>query len=311
MKGKIAVIGSFVTDFIFKTPRRPVKGETIIGTSFELAMGGKGANQAMMAALLGADVSMIGRVGNDSFGDMQIENMKKAGVNTEFIIKDSQYGTGSSGIVLDAEGDNSIVFIPLANNAVSKEDFNNALPAVQEADAVLVQLELPLKVNLHAVVKSKKLGRRVILDPAPACALEDDFYKNSDIMTPNETEAAILSGIEVIDAESAEKAARIISSKGCPTVIITLGANGSLVLDQDKAAHYPAPKINAVDSTAAGDAFTGSLAVFLSEGRPLDEAVQLAGFCGALTASKLGAQPSLPSRSDVAAFAAKHGIDFA
>ncbi len=310
MPGKIAVVGSFVTDFIFKTPRRPVKGESIIGTGFEMAMGGKGANQAAMAAMLGAEVTMIGRVGQDSFGDMQIDNMKKMGVNTGYIARDPQNGTGCSGIVLDEEGDNSIVFIPRANNAVTREDVDRAAPALSEADAVLVQLELPLRVNLHAVVKSKKLGRRVILDPAPACAIEDGFYKNSDIMTPNETEAAILSGIEVRDAESAERAARIISSKGCPTVIITMGGGGCLSLHEDRAEHFPAPEINAIDTTAAGDAFTGSLSVFLAEGKSLRDAIIFAGLAGALTATKIGAQPSLPSRAGLAAFAAKMGIAF-
>ena len=302
MSMNIAVIGSYVTDFIFRAPRRPVKGETIIGTGFELAMGGKGANQAMMAALLGANVSMIGRVGKDQFGDQQLENMAGAGVNTDFTARDERQKTGCSGIIVDQSGDNSIVFTPGANNRMSREDIDRATPALEGADTVLLQLELPFKLNSYAIKKVHKMGKRVILDPAPACALEEHFYECADIMTPNETEAAILSGVDVADVESAEKAAREIAARGCETVIITLGENGALLLDQGQAQHFPPVAIKAVDTTAAGDAFTGSLAVFLAQGKELAEAVQLACLAGALSATKLGAQPSLPTLEEFEKF---------
>lgn len=302
MPVKIAVIGSFVTDFIFKTPRRPLKGETIVGTGFELAMGGKGANQAVMAALLGAEVTMIGRVGRDRFGDMQLENMARVGVNTDYVVRDPYENTGASGIVVDESGDNSIVFTPGANKCVVREDVDRAAPALESVDTVLLQLELPFKLNSYAIKKAKKMGKRVILDPAPACALEDHFYTNADIMTPNETEATILSGVEVSDVETAEKAARVIAKRGCGTVIVTLGDDGALLFHNGGARHFPPARVRAVDTTAAGDAFTGSFAVFLGQGKPIEEAVRLAGLAGALSATRLGAQPSLPTREEFERF---------
>jgi ribokinase len=306
MPVNIAVIGSFVTDFIFKTPRRPVKGETVVGSGFDMAMGGKGANQAVMAAHLGAHVSMIGRVGKDNFGDMQIENMKRAGVSTDFIVRDPDLGTGAGGIVVDADGDNSIVFVPNANGKVCREDVDAATAAIESCDTLLVQLELPFKVNGYAIKKAHKLGKRVILDPAPACVLEDYFYEYSSIMTPNETEAAILTGVKVVDPETAEQAARMIAKKGCETVIITMGGNGVFVLDCGQGLYVPPVPVNAVDTTAAGDAFTGSLAVFLGQGKPMGEAVKLAGIAGALCATRMGAQPSLPTRTQFEAFLASN-----
>lgn len=302
MSVNIAVVGSFVTDFIFKTPRRPVRGETVIGSGFEMAMGGKGANQAVMAALLDANVWMIGRVGADNFGDMQIENMQRVNINTDCVVRDPLEGTGCSGIVLDADGDNSIVFVPRANNAVTSDDVDNARPAMEKADTLLVQLELPINVTRHAVQRGKELGLRVILDPAPACALENFFFENADIMTPNETEAAILSGVEVTDVPTAEKAARAIAEKGCATVIVTLGGEGCLLLHEDKAEHFPPVKVDVADTTAAGDAFTGSLAVWLGQGNSMRESVRLAGLVGALSTTGIGAQPSLPAREQFDAF---------
>lgn len=307
MPVNIAVVGSFVTDFIFRAPRRPVKGETVVGLGFDMAMGGKGANQAVMAAHLGAAVSMIGRVGNDSFGDMQIQNMARAGVCTDYIVRDPDLGTGAGGIVVDPEGDNSIVFVPNANGKVCREDIDAATPAMEACDTLLVQLELPFKVNGYAIKKAHKLGKRVILDPAPACILEDYFYEYASIMTPNETEAAILTGVRVEDADSAARAARIIADKGCETVIVTLGANGAYLLHQGRGEHLPPVKVNAVDTTAAGDAFTGSLAVFLGQGLPMREAVRRAGIVGALCATRTGAQPSLPTRAQFEAFLAQTG----
>jgi ribokinase len=292
---RIAVVGSFVMDFIFETPRRPLKGESVVGKAFSLAPGGKGANQAMQAALLGAQVHIIGRIGDDVFGDQILKSLGGAGVNVDCVARDSA-GTGCSGIVLDAEGDNSIVMVPRSNMRVKPEDVAAAESIIREADMVLLQLEIPMKANERAVKIARKYNKTVIMDPAPACALEDFYYKNVSIMTPNETEARILSGIDVVDAPSAEAAAREISARGLETTIVTMGGNGALLLKGNTATYFPPVKVVVKDTTAAGDAFTGSLAVFLAEGKQIEEAVRLASAVGALSATRLGAQPSLPDR---------------
>ncbi|HOC91152.1 MAG TPA: ribokinase [bacterium] len=298
---KVAVVGSFVMDFIFETPRRPLKGESIIGKSFGMAPGGKGANQAMQAALMGAETHMIGRVGNDVFGDSILESLSRAGVNVECVIRDSA-GTGCSGVILDSEGDNSIVMVPRANMACSVSDVDAAADIIRGADVLLLQLEIPMKVNARAVKIAKKAGVRIIMDPAPACPIEDSYYKDVTIMTPNETEARILSGLDVNDVAGAEAAARELAARGLRTAIITMGGNGTLLLDAGEAIFLPPVKVDVKDTTAAGDAFTGSLAVFLSEGKPLAEAAKLAGTVGALATTKYGAQPSLPDRQALRSF---------
>ncbi len=302
---RIVVVGSFVMDFIFETPRRPLKGESIIGKSFSMAPGGKGANQAMQAALLGAQVHMVGRVGDDVFGDQILSSLSGAGVNVDHVKRDPG-GTGCSGIVLDDSGDNSIVMVPRANMLCSPDDVDAASEAIKNADLLLLQLEIPMKVNERAVKLAVKHGVPVIMDPAPACALEEFYYRNVKIMKPNETEAQILSGIDVKDVGSAEAAAREIAARGLETVIITLGGGGVLLLDGNNASHFPTVKVDVKDTTAAGDSFTGGLAVFLAEGKPVSEAVRLANYLAALSTTRLGAQPSLPSRAAFEEFLKLH-----
>ncbi|MFH1538742.1 MAG: ribokinase [bacterium] len=302
MPVSICVVGSFVMDFIFETPRRPVKGESVIGKSFHMATGGKGANQAMQAGLLGADVKMIGRVGQDMFGDMQLESLSKAGVDVSNIIRDHDNGTGVASIVLDPEGDNSIVMVPRANMACRVDDVKENASCIDEADIVLIQLEIPMKVTRQTIKMARAAGKRIILDPAPACALEDYFFENVDIMTPNETEASILSGVDVSDPATAREAALAMHDRGAKTVVVTMGEKGVLLSERDRAVHFTPYKIKAADTTAAGDAFAGALAVFLGEGNPMDKAISLAAAAGALCATKIGAQPSLPSRVELEDF---------
>jgi len=302
---KLVVVGSFVMDFIFETPRRPLKGESIIGKSFNMAPGGKGANQAMQAALLGAQVHIVGRVGDDVFGDQILKSLSGAGVNVDYVKRDPA-GTGCSGIILDECGDNSIVMVPRANMVCKTEDVDAAEEVIKQADMLMLQLEIPMRVNERTVKIARKHNIPVIMDPAPACALEDFYYKNVAIMKPNETEARILSGMDVTDIESAADAAREIACRGVKTVIITLGGNGVLLLEGDKASHFPAVKVDVIDTTAAGDSFTGSLAVFIGEGKPVGEAIRLANYVAALSTTRLGAQPSLPSRAAFEEFLKKN-----
>ncbi len=302
---KVAVVGSMVMDFIFETPRRPVKGESIVGKAFSMAPGGKGANQAMQAALLGAKVYMIGRAGDDIFGTEIINSLSRAGVDTTYIKRDPA-GTACSGVVLDSEGDNSIVMVPRANMKCDYTDVEDARPAIEDADIILLQLEIPLKVNEKVVKLARKLGKKIILDPAPACPIEDFYFENVDIMKPNETEATILTGIDVVDDESAVRAAEDIARRGVKTVMITMGGRGVLIYSYGRAAFVEPPKVNVRDTTAAGDSFTGAFAVFLCEGCSLEEAARKAVCTSAISVTRLGAQPSLPNRDEVEKFFAEH-----
>jgi len=302
---KIAVVGSFVMDFIFETEKRPVKGESVVGRSFSMAPGGKGANQAMQAALLGADVKVVGRLGEEVFGQQIIDSLNGAGVDTGYVKRDPA-GTACSGIVLDAEGDNSIVMVPRANMECRPADVDAAREVIEAADMLLLQLEIPMDVNERAVKIAKELGKKIIMDPAPARELDEFYYSNVDIMTPNETEAGYLSGVEVRDPASAREAAARLAGRGLGTVIITLGGAGTLLRDGGGEARlFPARKVDVKDTTAAGDSFTGALAVFLGEGKELGEAVRLAGLAASLSTTKLGAQPSLPDRKAFEAFCAE------
>lgn len=300
----LTVIGSFVVDLIFKTHKRPVKGETIIGDNFFMVAGGKGANQAVAAAKLGAEVYMVGRVGQDTFGDMQLESLIKSGVNVTYVIKDKTEGTGVASIVLDKEGDNSIIVIPRANMACIPEDVNAAKDIIINSDFILLQLEIPSDVNINAINIAKTFGAKIILDPAPApqVTLDTLFFETVDIMTPNEIEASKLSGINICSIDTAAEAAKKISHRGVKTVIITLGDKGCFLHTEDIIKYFPPLKVDVKDTTAAGDAFTASLAVWLSEGYHIEESVRRANITGALCTTKIGAQPSLPNREELLNF---------
>jgi len=304
MPPRITVIGSLNIDLVVQAPRMPAPGETIAGHGFHTVPGGKGANQAVAAAKLGAQVTMVGRVGDDSFGQMQRQGMEALGIGTDFLIPDEEAPTGTALIIVDAQGQNSIVVVSGANGRLTPADVEAARPAIEASDAVLLQLENPVPSVQRAAEVACELGVPVILNPAPAPRerLPAPLLRSVSYLIPNEVEATVLTGIEVTDQSSAERAAACLQAQGIETVILTLGARGALAISPQGTIRAPAFSVKAVDTTAAGDAFVAAFGVALCEGQPLAEALRFANAAGALAVTRLGAQPSLPSREEVEAF---------
>lgn len=302
-KPNVVVVGSFMMDLIVRADRMPKEGETMIGKEFQRAPGGKGANQAMAAARLGANVTMVGRVGDDLFGQDQIQSLQQAGIETSFISVDPEAPTGVGSITLDdSSGNNRIIIIPGANMRCTTEDVDRAQAALEAADVILLQLEIPLEVNRYVLQRAKELGKPVIFNPAPARPLDREILELVTILTPNETEAEALTGIEIRSVEDAEKAASRLREMGVGTVIITLGGKGSLYFDASGAKLAPTWPVEVVDTTAAGDAFNGAFAVAFAKGMPPEEALRFANAAGALTVTSMGAQPSIPTLERLEAF---------
>jgi len=299
MLPKITVVGSINMDLIVRTPRIPSPGETIIGSGFHTAPGGKGANQAVAAARLGAQVSMVGRVGKDEFASILLKNLTLANVNTQFIYQDREATTGVALIEVDDSGENSIVVASGANMRVTSLDVDAAHEAISASDLLLLQLGIPLKTILQAAVLAKRKNVTVILNPAPARKLTSELLNLVDILIPNETETALLTGLPVGSQSEIRAAASSLVTSGVKTVILTLGENGALLTQGGKSDIFPAFLVNPVDTTGAGDAFVGGFAVALAEGKSMTEAIRWGNAAGALATTRLGAQPSLPMRQDV------------
>jgi len=299
----IVVVGSSNMDLVVKTARIPVLGETILGGDFLMVPGGKGANQAVAAAKLGAHVHFVARLGDDLFGRKSLANFEQEGVDTTHVTLSEGVASGVALITVDAEGNNVIVVAPGANSVLSAEDVERAAGEIRGAGAVVAQLEVPVETVQHAVQLAQKADVPFILDPAPACPLPAELLGRVAVLTPNETEARILTGVEVCDESSARAAAERLLASGVKAVVVTMGATGFLWADAEAMAFVSAPKVNAVDATAAGDAFTGSLAVGLAQGQSLREAATFAARAAALSVTKMGAQPSMPTRQEVDAFA--------
>ncbi|HHT72377.1 MAG TPA: ribokinase [Firmicutes bacterium] len=299
---KIVVVGSLNVDLVVRTPRVPQDGETIVGKEFSRFFGGKGANQAVAACKQGAHTVMAGRVGDDLFGQDQVRSLAEQGISTEGIIIDKEHPTGIASIILDERGSNRIIVVPGANGAYTPEDVENIRPLIEEADALVVQLETPLDAVARALKVGWELGKLTVLNPAPAAELPAELFRHVSVITPNETEAALLTGVEVSDVDSARQAAEILRGKGVGQVIITLGARGVYGLSSQGEFHIPAHKVEVVDTVAAGDTFTGALAVMLGEGKSLEEAAQYANAAAAIAVTRPGAQPSVPTRAEVLAF---------
>ncbi|MDR3711917.1 MAG: ribokinase [Puia sp.] len=302
MKPIILVAGSSNTDMVVKTSVLPRPGQTVLGGQFFMNAGGKGANQAVAAARLGGAVVFVAKTGADIFGSQAIEQFKKEDIDCRYIFCDPAVASGVALITVDAAGENCIVVAPGANDRLGAADVLLAREAVLQADIVLVQLEIPLETVDALVELAVAAGKRVILNPAPARVLPDRLLKRISLITPNEKEAELLTGIPVVDADTALLAAKALSVKGIGTVIITLGKKGALVWDGRTSAVLPAPKVEAVDTTAAGDVFNGALAVALAEGRELTDAVGFANHAAALSVTKLGAQASAPGREETELF---------
>lgn len=295
----ILVVGSLNADLVVRTPRFPQPGETISGEDLQVIPGGKGANQAVAAARLGANVSILGRVGKDNFGDLLLDNLETNNVNAKHVQRDD-VSTGTAIIVVDDNGQNSIVLSAGANGKVSSSDVEHA--SFSDFSLLLLQLEIPTPTVLSATKLAKENGVRVILNPAPAKELPDELISLIDIIIPNETELSILTGIEVKDIPSAEKAAKRLLDRGAQNVIVTLGSNGVVTVTQKSTLHIPSFKVNVVDTTAAGDAFIGGFAIALLQNKSLNDAVRYGCVTGALATTKFGAQPSLPTKEEVENF---------
>ena len=302
---RIVVVGSVNTDMVVKSQRIPGPGETVTGGTFFMVAGGKGANQAVAAARLGAHVTLVAKVGDDIFGRQAIENFKKEGILTDHILLDPENATGVALSLVDEAGENCISVAPGANFAITAADVDAAADVIQKADVVLLQLEIPMPVVEHTAALAAEAGVPVILDPAPAAPLPDGLLPNVSVLTPNESEAERLTGVVVADEASARLAAAKLLDAGVRQVIITLGTKGALLVGPEIDTLVPSYKVQAVDSTAAGDAFNGGLAAALASGDILEDAVRQAAMVGALSVTKMGAQPSLPTVEELRLFAEK------
>ncbi|HJP63908.1 MAG TPA: ribokinase [Mucilaginibacter sp.] len=301
MSSSILVIGSTNTDMVVKADRLPAPGETVIGGSFFMSQGGKGANQAVAAQRLGGNVTFIFKTGNDIFGERSIQLFKAEGINIGHCICDDQLASGVALITVDKNAENCIAVASGANAALMPADIEPVKGLIETASFVLMQLEIPIETVSYMAELAAARSCTVILNPAPACPLPASLLKNVSVITPNEKEAEVLSGISIVDDESTRKAAAIIREKGVNTVIITLGSRGAFICNAEIEQFIPAIKVEAVDTTAAGDVFNGALAVAISEGRSLEDAVRFACSAAAVSVTRLGAQTAAPYRKEVEA----------
>jgi ribokinase len=304
----ICVVGSSNIDLVSRVPRLPKLGETLAGHSFHMGYGGKGANQAVMAARLGARVTMVTRVGRDVFGEGTLQNYRAQGIDTRFVLFDEVRFSGVAPIFVDDNAQNFIVIVPGANLGLSPADVFAARDAIREADLVVCQLEVPVETTLEAFRTAKAAGVRTILNPAPAAPLPDELLELTDICAPNETETELLTGLPVRTLDEAEDAARRLLDRGPQVVILTLGERGVLLVNGCGAEHIPALPVEAVDPTGAGDAFIGALATFLGEGMLLGEAAQRANAVAAVSVTRIGTQVSFPTRVEADMFLQQHGL---
>lgn len=309
MTKKITVIGSSNVDMIIKLKQLPKPGETLTGGIFTQVFGGKGANQAIGAARAAGQsihVSFVTCLGNDDYAERMIESFSKDKLNVDFAFKKDEVATGTALIMVDENGSNSIAVAPGANFFLSRNHIDLSIEEIREADYIILQMEIPVGTTKYIIDTAKKFNRKVILNVAPAIAIEDDYLTKIDILIVNEIEASLLTGIKVDTDENIVKAAEILQNKGIKTVIITLGAKGSYVDDNKMKKFIPGFMVKAIDTTAAGDTYCGALAVALSEDKPITDAIIFASAASAISVTRLGAQPSVPSRKEIDEFLQYH-----
>jgi ribokinase len=301
----VVAVGSTNFDLVVKAERLPKEGESMLATNLKFFPGGKGANQAVGVARLGAKTTFIGSVGRDMIGDFLVRGLETNGIDVTWVRRDPERSTGCACIMLFPNGNNSIVVDPSANFALSRTDLEKAAGVIGAADALCTVLEIPMDVVEAALQIARKAGKLTVLDAGPPRHCPPEILKLADIVSPNETELEHLTGEKVSGRVSAQEAATKLLDLGVKTVVLKLGSDGAMLVTREGAKHFPACKVEAVDPTAAGDAFTAALTVQLAAGAAIDEAIRYANFAGALAVTKLGAQPSLPARAEVEEFAAR------
>lgn len=297
---KICVVGASNLDLISYVPRLPRMGETLHGTRFHMGYGGKGANQAVMAAKLGGDVAIVTKLGQDIFGENTLKNFQSWGIDTRHVLFTDQAFSGVAPIAVDPDGHNAIIIVTGANDLLTPEEIEAARPVIAAAQILVCQLEVPVESTLAALRVARQEGVTTIFNPAPARpSLPDELYQLSDIFCPNESETELLTGLPVNSQEETEAAARALLQRGAGTVILTLGERGSLLVTATNSVHVPATPVRALDTTGAGDAFVGSLAYFLAAGKPLAEAMRRANYIAAISVQSSGTQTSFPAGADL------------
>lgn len=302
-------MGSFVADLMGRGPGIPVEGETVKGSFFKVGPGGKGANQAVAAARAGGSVAMITRLGRDAFGEMAMENFGAEGIDTRHVFRSAEDPTGAALIMVSEKtGQNSIMVIPGACGNISTDEVVEAMRARKDAKVLVVQLETNMAAVAASLAAAKEMGMKTVCNPAPAHPIPPDCYHLIDYLTPNETEASTLSGIKVNNLRDAEKAARALRKAGAGNVIITLGEKGAMILDSEDGLALVEPfRVEAVDTTGAGDSFNGAFALAIAEGKDIREATIFANAAAALSVTRIGTAPAMPYRAEIDAFLAKNG----
>lgn len=299
---KIVVFGSYVREYITRQPGLPLPGQTISGNAFLLGQGGKGSNQAIAALKAGADVQFITKIGDDEAGRSVLEFYRELGMSTDTVIVDPTQVSGAAMIMVDElSAQNQIVVVPGACNSFNDQDLERCRPLLEQADIVLFQHEINEDAQDKAITMAHELGKTVIVNPAPARPIADHILAKVDLVTPNETEAMVLTGVQVVDEASAAQAAKVFLDKGVKNVVITMGSRGAFATDGVRQELLPSLRVEAIDTTGAGDAFNGGLVAALSQGKDLFTAIRYGNVVGALSVTKIGTAVAMPDKAEITA----------